>query len=48
MAENVTHAFAAILQYWKADEPAVEALCRLLLIDGLGIAEREPASPALR
>ena len=38
MAENVTRAFASILHDWPADEPAIEELCRLLLIDGLAIA----------
>jgi aconitate decarboxylase len=49
MAENVTRAFAQLLHGWAADEPAVEARCRLLLIDGLAIAAAgaRQAGPAM-
>ncbi len=42
---SLTHAFADLLAAWPADDPALLAQCRLLLLDGMAVAiagAREP------
>ena len=42
---SLTRAFADLLAAWPADDPALLAQCRLLLLDGLAVAAAGASEP---